>query len=79
MRRRSCLQKLGWMGTLLLIATAALSQPTFPENGVADNREGLLCFHQRYYRKRRANYPEQCHINYPQRKDHSGRRRYYDT
>jgi imidazolonepropionase-like amidohydrolase len=44
MRKRSYFQKLGWMSLLLVTAVSALSQPTFPENGVADNREGCYAF-----------------------------------
>ncbi len=44
MRKKSCLQKLGWMAPLLLTAVTVFSQPTFPENGVADNREGCYAF-----------------------------------
>jgi imidazolonepropionase-like amidohydrolase len=44
MRKRSYFQKLGWMSLLLVSAVSALSQPTFPENGVADSREGCYAF-----------------------------------
>src|SRR5258706_3798912 len=44
MRKRSCLQRLGWIASLQLIAVMAFSQQTFPENGVADNREGCYAF-----------------------------------
>ena len=44
MRKRSCLQRLGWMALLQLMAVMAFSQQTFPENGVADNREGCYAF-----------------------------------
>ncbi|MBC7947934.1 MAG: amidohydrolase family protein [Chitinophagaceae bacterium] len=42
MRKRSCLQRLGLMASLHLVVVACFAQPTFPENGVADNR--LQCF-----------------------------------
>src|SRR6266404_4180200 len=44
MRKRSSLQKFGWIAGLQLISISAFSQPTFPENGVADNREGCYAF-----------------------------------
>lgn len=44
MRKRSCLRKLGWIAWLHLLAISAFSQPTFPENGVADYREGCYAF-----------------------------------
>src|SRR6185295_12846917 len=44
MRKRSCLKKLQWMALLLLPAVTAFSQQTFPENGVADTREGCYAF-----------------------------------
>lgn len=44
MRKRSYFQKIGWMAWLHLLAVTAFSQPTFPENGVADTREGCYAF-----------------------------------
>jgi imidazolonepropionase-like amidohydrolase len=44
MRKRSYFQKLRWMSLLLVTAVSASSQPTFPENGVADNRENCYAF-----------------------------------
>jgi imidazolonepropionase-like amidohydrolase len=44
MRKRSCLQRLGWIACLHLVALTVFSQQTFPENGVADNREGCYAF-----------------------------------
>ncbi|HLG40926.1 MAG TPA: amidohydrolase family protein, partial [Chitinophagaceae bacterium] len=44
MRKRSGLKRLMWMALLLLPAASAFSQQTFPENGVADNREGCYAF-----------------------------------
>lgn len=44
MKRRSGLQRLLRTALLLLLAAPAISQSTFPENGVADNREGCYAF-----------------------------------
>ncbi|MBL7742726.1 MAG: amidohydrolase family protein [Chitinophagaceae bacterium] len=44
MRKTSCLQRLGLMIPLLLSAAAVFAQLTFPENGVADTREGCYAF-----------------------------------
>ncbi|MBL7738032.1 MAG: amidohydrolase family protein [Chitinophagaceae bacterium] len=44
MRKTSCLQRLGLMIPLLLSAATVFAQPTFPENGVADTREGCYAF-----------------------------------
>lgn len=44
MRKTSCLQRLGLTVSLLFSAAAMYAQPTFPENGVADNREGCYAF-----------------------------------
>jgi imidazolonepropionase-like amidohydrolase len=44
MRKISCLPKIAWLVVLLFPAVTAFSQATFPENGVADNREGCYAF-----------------------------------
>jgi imidazolonepropionase-like amidohydrolase len=44
MRKISGLQRLIWVSILLLPAASVFSQQTFPENGVADNREGCYAF-----------------------------------
>ncbi|MDP4262584.1 MAG: amidohydrolase family protein, partial [Bacteroidota bacterium] len=44
MRKISCSRRIAWMIVLLLPAVTAFSQPTFPENGVADSREGCYAF-----------------------------------
>ena len=38
------MKRLEWIASLHVIAVAAFSQQTFPENGVADTREGCYAF-----------------------------------
>jgi imidazolonepropionase-like amidohydrolase len=44
MRKKGSLKKIGWLACLLVAANPVFSQATFPENGVADNREGCYAF-----------------------------------
>ncbi|HYC28904.1 MAG TPA: amidohydrolase, partial [Chitinophagaceae bacterium] len=44
MRKSTSLARLASFISFLLVSFAGLSQPTFPENGVADNREGAYAF-----------------------------------